>query len=401
MTLMDEVREALELPPTSALPRLRAHPAPEMILEALRRLDILYGRNAALDVDASVLDELDAARADPTERSYALEWLMRLIESEMMWIEDTNMRRTAVDHAARILAGSTHALEDGDLVRDFTFPMEEHGELPPAFAAGGSKSSIQVSIRDASLPPSDAHSIQGAVEAAAAVGVQTYASSIIMCDLLVRCPSAWYKRFGGDLPTPFRVMELGAGTGIVGMVAAHVLSSLEAQDAVVHLTDYHEDVMTNLRYNVEHRLCLPNNCVHVECMPLDWRALHDIVCPQRASGTAVACTPPPPQSYSLLLVADPVYDPRHATWLVAAIMYLLAQPTTDPDARAHILLPVRTAGRLAGLYATINVALQEHGPWQGYRLMPMRQTRLPRRPGLGRQDESEYIWTELAWCAAS
>ena len=82
-------------------------------------------------------------------------------------------------------------------------------------------------------------------------------------------------------------------------------------------------------------------------------------------------------------------------------MYLLAQPDTDPDARAHILLPVRTAGRLAGLYATLDVSLQEHGPWQGYRLMSLRQTRLPRRPGLGRQDESEYIWTELAWCAAS
>ena len=400
MSLMREVREALELPPTSALPRLRTHPAPESILGALRRLDILYGRDATLDVDASLLDELDAARADPAERSYALEWLMRLVESDMTWMEDVNVRRTAVDHAARILAGSTHALEDGDLVRDFTFPMKEHGELPPAFAADASHSSIHVSIRDASLPPSDAHSAQGAVEAAAAVGVQTYASSIIMCDLLVRCPSAWYKRLNENLPVPFRVMELGAGTGIVGMVAAHVLSCMKAEKAVVHLTDYHEDVMTNLRHNVEHRLCLPNTCVHVECMPLDWRALYDIVCPQHGSGTAVACTPPPPQSYSLLLVADPIYDPKHAAWLVAAIMYLLAQPDTDPDARAHILLPVRTAGRLAGLYATLDVSLQEHGPWQGYRLMSLRQTRLPRRPGLGRQDESEYIWTELAWCAA-
>lgn len=401
MTLVDEVREALELPPTSALPRLRTHPTPDLVFAALRRLDILYGRNDTLDVDASLHDELDAARADPAERSYALEWLMRFIESGMTWIENTNVRRTAVDHAARILAGSTHALEDGDLVRDFVFPMEEHGELPRALAAGGSKNSLQVSIRDASLPPSDAHSVQGAVEAAAAVGVQTYASSIIMCDLLVRCPNAWYKHFDGDLPTPFRVMELGAGTGIVGMVAAHVLSRMEAKDAVVHLTDYHEDVMTNLRYNVEKHLSLPNDSVRVECMPLDWRALYDIVCPQNASGTAVACTPPAPQSYSLLLVADPVYDPRHATWLVAAIMYLLAQPDTDPNARAHILLPVRTAGRLAGLYATVDVALQAHGPWHEYFLRPVRQTHLPRRPGLGRQDESEYIWTELAWCAAS
>ena len=94
---MREVREALELPPTSALPRLRTHPAPESILGALRRLDILYGRDATLDVDASLLDELDAARADPAERSYALEWLMRLVESDMTWMEDVSVRRTAVD----------------------------------------------------------------------------------------------------------------------------------------------------------------------------------------------------------------------------------------------------------------------------------------------------------------
>ena len=70
MSLMREVREALELPPTSALPRLRTHPAPESILGALRRLDILYGRDATLDVDASLLDELDAARADPVSYTH-------------------------------------------------------------------------------------------------------------------------------------------------------------------------------------------------------------------------------------------------------------------------------------------------------------------------------------------
>ena len=91
----------------------------------------------------------------------------------------------------------------------------------------------------------------------------------------------------------------------------------------------------------------------------------------------------------------------HATWLIAAIVYLLALPDTDADARAHIVLPVRTAGRLAGLYATVDDALAAQDARHGFRLTKRQQMRLPRRPGLGRQDESEYIWTELAWRATA
>ena len=140
--------------------------------------------------------------------------------------------------------------------------------------------SVSVCVRDAPLPPSDAHSVQGAAQAADAVGVQTYASSVILCDLLVRCPSAWHQCLEvSSRPKStwlneraFRVMELGAGTGSVGMVAAHVVSHIFGQwtnacRPTVYVTDYHADVMKNLFYNVEHYLHVPEEHVDVQCMP--------------------------------------------------------------------------------------------------------------------------------------
>lgn len=398
---------ALVLPPTSALPRLRREPDAEVLRAALDQLETVYGV-APPGVPDGLTDRLDAVRADPTERTYVLDWLTRLVDSGAAWV-DVEESRALVEHAARLLEGCTSALEAGELVRDFAFPMAD--EVPDV-CAGPSRAYVNLTVRDAPLPPSDAHSVQGFAEAAAAVGVQTYASSVIMCDLFVRRPEAWHAALAPDAPAyphAFTVYELGAGTGIVGMVAAKVLCDCppRAPSIDVFITDYHADVMDNLRYNVDTFLGLQDGrlpsaaqhagAVGVTCEALDWRVLHDLVYPAAASGSGVATRVPPPQSAPLLLAADVVYDPMHATWLLASIVYLLRQPDTDPDARAHILVPVRSAGRLAGLYATVDEAIAAQAPRRGYVLATVAQRRLPRRRGIGRQDEGEYIWTELAW----
>ncbi|WFD02598.1 hypothetical protein MOBT1_001279 [Malassezia obtusa] len=346
---------AVRVPPTAALPRLRREPSLEQIHDALAYVACLYGPHRT-EWSAELCDALEAAAADQTERTFVMDWLTRLLASELAWIEDERERLAACDRAAELLAGCTSALEAGELVREFTFPM-------------GGAPELSLTVRDAPLPPSDSNSVQGAEEAAAAVGVQTYASSVIMCDLLVVEPAAFHEALcGSPRIEPFTVVELGAGTGIVGMIAVQLLAK-RAFPSDVYITDYHDDVMTNLRYNLDTYLLqepIPN--VNVTCEALDWRALHARLHPE-AAADGVVCRVPPAQSASLLLAADVVYDPMHATWLLAAIKYLLRQPDTDPAARAHILVPVRFAGRLAGLYQTIDTAIeQEATPHNGYAL---------------------------------
>lgn len=51
-----------------------------------------------------------------------------------------------------------------------------------------------------------------------------------------------------DSKEPLNILELGAGTGLVGLALAEWLSSTELSSKVI-LTDYHPNVMSNLEHN--------------------------------------------------------------------------------------------------------------------------------------------------------
>ncbi|PKI85959.1 hypothetical protein MVES_000375 [Malassezia vespertilionis] len=340
---------AAALPPSAALPRLRSQPDAARLEEVLGYLECLYAPSLTLSMDES----LDPMRADVTERQYAMNWLARIVGEGAAWVVDGEQERAILERSAAILTASSSGLDTAELVREFAFPL-------------GATPTLKLTVRDAPLPPSSIESVHGAAEAAAAVGMQTYGSSVIMSDWLVRNRSFFHA--SPEVVSPFTVVELGAGTGIVGMVAASVFSST-LHPTNVYITDYHASVMKNLQHNVDAYLnAASGECEHVKvvCEPLDWRALHMLLHPGDDAG--VACRIPPPQSASLLLAADVVYDPRHATWVLSAIAHLLRQPDTDPDARAHILVPIRNAGRLAGLHATIDTAIAacQAAPRHGY-----------------------------------
>ncbi|WFD36373.1 hypothetical protein MCUN1_003252 [Malassezia cuniculi] len=293
-----------------------------------------------------------------------MNWLQRVVSTGLSWAGPE--ARQVVDKAAQILEQSASALEAGELLRDFSFPLDGPARL-------------SITIRDAPIPPSDSRLEQGVQVTAAAVGVQTYAASVIMADLLVTCPGAFHESLRkGAAPRALSVYELGAGTGVVGIVAAQLLAACapDPGNTEVVITDYHVDVMGNLEHNLDAHLKLGYPTVSVSARALDWRDCDAIRNGDKSSesvygvGSGRFETPPlpPPHSVHLILAADVIYDPCHAEWLISAIWYLLAQPDTDPNARAHVMSPVRIGFRLQGLYATLDTAVRQAGPRNGYTL---------------------------------
>lgn len=149
-----------------------------------------------------------------------------------------------------------------------------------------------------------------------------------------------------DSVKPFRVLELGSGTGLTGITAGIVLARLikEFQHPLppVHLvlTDYLPPVLDNLRHNVslnKDQLNVPGLTVEVEL--LDWRDLHS----SKVKG-----------AFDVVLGTDLVYEVQHADWAASVVEHFLApqpagqlapskslaSPPTPDDSRCPSPLPI-------------------------------------------------------------
>lgn len=146
------------------------------------------------------------------------------------------------------------------------------------------------------------------------LGLKTWTSSWLLAKRLVS--------FSHHVPSgSTRVLELGAGTGLVGLAAASVWQSLVSE---VMLTDLPE-IIPNLERNIEmNRTSLANN-TEMHCRVLDWTDDTDLPTPSE-------------QAYPLILAADPIYSLDHPRMLVATLSRWL-QPS--PTSRFILELPVR------------------------------------------------------------
>jgi hypothetical protein len=171
--------------------------------------------------------------------------------------------------------------------------------MPTIFRTFNITNGINVVLREPSLTEDN-------------LGLKTWTSSLLLAKRLgclrSRLPS-------GD----FRVLELGAGTGLVGITAACVWRTR------VTLTDLPE-IVPNLQYNVDQN----RELVHpfggyMSVMALDW------------SDAANA----PTSDYELfpvILAADPLYSSSHPRLLTEAVGRWLMK---TKDARFIVELPLR------------------------------------------------------------
>ena len=380
------------LPPSSSLPPIRQliFTPEEHLTAALRKLQALYcplripaslpkpslrpkhipvastpipvdsGYASEDEYDDASFEEVTAAlRADPFERTFATRWLTSLLSrvEEMDLSEEA--RNRIVEDAAFILSSfsdSTNDEEEEALTRDFTFPIS-------------SADSIRVTLNDAPLSGTD-HTD---------VGLQSWGASIVLSSMMCADP----KRFNlasDILPGQPRIIELGAGTGLVSLTLAKLLPRIGVAEATIAATDYHLAVLENCKANVVTNFPGSSNAQKpVDTMILDWSA-------------------PPPEFQSttdFLIASDVVYAPEHASWLRDCAAHLLT-----PAGTFWLMVTVRKTGKFEGIPETVEAAFtpelcpkDERGRAFGI----MEKASVEKRRGIGRGDETGYNLYRIGW----
>ncbi|KIN99307.1 hypothetical protein M404DRAFT_1004797 [Pisolithus tinctorius Marx 270] len=349
-------------PPTSYLPSIAktATYTSTQLLDALAYLRLLYNpevrgsrrirSNPTCNQDVLAIDakwrfgdddsHIQLIRSDTFERSYAIRWLTALVarmEDLQASIDDTQLESTSAFHgpihpeiliqqAASLLAICAGVSAAGTVERTFSFGSDEIGR-------------IDIRVMDIPIENQDYGS----------VGAQTWGGACVLAEMIVEHPEQFGLRFrigkdrtGGE--RPFRVLELGAGTGLVGLTAAKVLIASSARKnrrATIVATDFYPSVLQNLKANIDKNFPgnLSDGAITIASHFLDWSKF-----PAMSSVPDLLSKP-----FDVILGADIVYETEHATWIKKCLERLLRHPSSSADCPSeadslaifHLVIPLR------------------------------------------------------------
>lgn len=237
-------------------------------------------------------------------------YLTSIIASSLQWIDDEGIREEIWEAASARLAERSGRTAQATLSRTFSIPQPFSSEDP-----------IHISLREPSLTADN-------------LGHKTWLASYLLARRLpslkpvlpplADVPTESYK-FSTNvyhaLADPIRVLELGSGTGLLGIAAASLFPAWQ-----VRLTDL-EAIVPNLQANVNANSTLFRFSNVPKVDELDW-----------------SLTPAPPtkatEGYNIILASDPLYSPSHPEWLFNTIHGYLLQHETS---RVVVELPLRKA----------------------------------------------------------
>ncbi|KAI5850705.1 putative methyltransferase-domain-containing protein [Tricharina praecox] len=244
-------------------------------------------------------------------------WLVSVIASPLHWLteEEAEVIR---DSAAGRIAERCGRSARGSMQRVFRIPLPAAAQTQYSSLAGSGEDSPGSSGVNTPALQEEEREHEGHVEitlhepalTADNLGLKTWASSYLLSKRLCAL----------GLPAAARVLELGAGTGLVGLAAAATLPNVEE----VLLTDLVE-IVPNLMRNIDaNRGRLPLGA-EVGARVLDWRVIPNPL-------------PGEQEKFGLVVAADPLYSPEHPGLLVGMVGTWLKQCAS---ARAVVEMPLR------------------------------------------------------------
>ncbi|KAL2391381.1 hypothetical protein RJ035_000275 [Blastomyces gilchristii] len=228
-------------------------------------------------------------------------YLTSIIASALSWIDSDELRETIWDAASARLCERSGRTAMPSISRVFTIPMTQ-------------QTNFQLTLHEPSLTSDN-------------LGMKTWVSSYLLAKRLhtLLIPSSSLVPSRAKKNRPLRALELGAGTGLVGLTFA----ALWGAAASIHLTDL-DSILPNLAHNVElNEDLLLETGATVSTGVLDW-----------SLETHPRPAPTEDERCDVILAADPLYSPDHPRWLVQTIQRWLYQ---DAESRVVVEMPLRDA----------------------------------------------------------
>lgn len=216
--------------------------------------------------------------SDSLKRNFVSEfngWLTRLISTELAWISETSVDEIKKLASLRLAENCGRSAQP-EFIREIQITHLDDYIL----------------LREPSLTSDN-------------LGLKTWGSSFILG-----------TRLAGDKDNKYlegSVLELGSGTGLVGMVACRL-----GYDTT--LTDLNE-ILPNLKANAE-----LNGISNCDVAELDWSNPSDFL---SARGHV---------TFNTIILSDPLYSSKHPQWIVNMINQFLSP---EGSARVLLQLPIR------------------------------------------------------------
>ncbi|KAL5373603.1 hypothetical protein DPSP01_012602 [Paraphaeosphaeria sporulosa] len=289
------------------LPQLYTKPSADAILETLVLLTSAppswdYQSDHAADHDSGLDTTKDnEPRAVQIDPEGVTRYLTSIVSNSLQWIQDEGVKEEIWNQASLRLSERSGRSARGDLTRRFTIPSTD--------------GPFDLSIHEPALTGDD-------------LGLKTWAASYLLAKRL-----HLFHLIPQEQNSKTRVLELGSGTGLVGLAMA----GLGADVVLTDLPSIYHNLARNAEANAS---VLEQRGGSIRTGVLDWT--NPCLCTLFPKGAVDTNSDGEvlSEKFPLILAADSLYSPDHPQMLVDSIAAWLSE---DPSARVIVEFPYRDA----------------------------------------------------------